>query len=76
MNENEAMEKSRRIDLGLAILAATSKPGTEHTCEEIAAYCGCTAQNVHHIEQKALAKLRLRLRKLNLTPEIVLSSAR
>jgi DNA-directed RNA polymerase sigma subunit (sigma70/sigma32) len=55
----------------LTILAATSKPGTEHTCEEIAAYCDCMAANINHIERRALRKLRLRLRKIDvsLTPQ-------
>jgi DNA-directed RNA polymerase sigma subunit (sigma70/sigma32) len=46
-------------DLGLAILAATTKP--PHDYREIAAYMGLSWQRVHQIEQRALRKLRLRL---------------
>jgi DNA-directed RNA polymerase sigma subunit (sigma70/sigma32) len=44
------------IDLGLAVLAATSCP--PHTCDEIAAYCGVSCQAIQQIEQKALRKVR------------------
>ena len=47
------------IDLGLAILASTSEP--PHTCQTIAAYCGCSRQAIQQIEQKALRKLRAAL---------------
>ena len=43
-------------DLGLAILAATSKP--PHNLSEIAAYMGVSRQRVEQIEKRALRKLR------------------
>jgi sigma-70-like protein len=50
------LPRSADIDLGLAILASTSEP--PHTCQTIAAYCGCSRQRIQQIEQKALRKLR------------------
>ncbi len=57
---------SKNIDLGLALLdcpefrAAVGLPpmGVPLTQDEIAAVCGCTRQNVSHIERKATRKLR------------------
>ena len=55
------LNKGADIDLGLAISAATLEPGEHRTNEEIAAYCGCTRQNVDRIYQRAMRKLRVRL---------------
>jgi DNA-directed RNA polymerase sigma subunit (sigma70/sigma32) len=49
------------IDLGLAISSLHSHHGVPKTCDEIAAYCGCSWQRISQIEQKALRKLRLAL---------------
>lgn len=57
-------EKTTRIDLGLAILDAVRVPGHRYTQEEIAAFCGCTRSMIFAIEQRALRKLRNRLRFL------------
>ena len=46
-------------DLGLAILAATSKP--PHSLRVIAAYMGLSWQRVSQIEQRALRKIRAAL---------------
>jgi DNA-directed RNA polymerase sigma subunit (sigma70/sigma32) len=51
----------RRIDLGLAISRALMHPGQTRTLSELAAFCGCTRQNIHFIEQRALRKMRDRL---------------
>ena len=51
-------EKSKRIDLGLAVSGALLKPGQTRTLRELAAFCGCHWNAIHHIEQKALKKLR------------------
>jgi hypothetical protein len=53
------LPRSAGIDLGLAILASISEP--PHTCQTIAAYCGCSRQCIQQIEQKALRKLRAAL---------------
>jgi DNA-directed RNA polymerase sigma subunit (sigma70/sigma32) len=53
------LARNGNIDLGLAILASTSEP--PHTCQTIAAYCGCSRQRIQQIEQKALRKLRATL---------------
>ena len=53
------LARNANIDLGLAILASTNEP--PHTCQTIAAYCGCSRQRIQQIEQKALRKLRATL---------------
>ena len=55
------LARNANIDLGLAILASTSEP--PHTCQTIAAYCGCSRQCIQQIEQKALRKLRATLHR-------------
>lgn len=50
-----------RIDLGIAIAHATTKPGQRRSLREIAAYCDCVYANIWLIEQTALHKLRKRL---------------
>ena len=57
-------EKASRIDLGLAISRLTMEPGECRTLAEIAAYCGCSRQGIQYIEQKAILKVRKRLRDL------------
>src|SRR4051794_10817386 len=47
-----------RVDLGLAIAAATCPPGHCRTQEEIAAFTGLPIATVRAIEIRALAKLR------------------
>jgi len=51
------------IDLGLSILSAIAVPGVSYTYDEIAAFCGCSWQAIQHIEEKALRKIRIRLRE-------------
>ena len=55
-------ERTRRIDLGLAILQARTKPGECHTYEMIAAFCGCSKTLIQIIEGRAIRKLTNRLR--------------
>ena len=55
------LTKGADLDLGLAISGATLPPGCRRTNEEIAAYCGCSRQNISVIEHRALKKLRLAL---------------
>jgi hypothetical protein len=55
------------VDLGLAISGATLPPGKTRNCTEIAAYCGCSKQNIEQLENKALRKLR---HKVLFTPEL------
>jgi DNA-directed RNA polymerase sigma subunit (sigma70/sigma32) len=54
------MKKS--IDLGLAISGLHVKRGVGLTHHEIAAFCDCSWQRIWQIEQRALHKLRQRLR--------------
>ena len=55
------MKRRRRIDLGLAISALHSKRGVPRGYKEIAAYCDCSWQRIHQIEQGALRKIRVQL---------------
>ena len=54
-------EKSRRIDLGLAILEVITPPGVPLSQAEISVYCGCTSEAIRMIEFRALRKVRRRL---------------
>jgi pantothenate kinase-related protein Tda10 len=54
-------DKTHRVDLGLALLAALRKPGRTLTSYDIAAWCGCTNEGIRRIEMKALKKLANRL---------------
>lgn len=54
----------RGIDVGLAILSATTPPGVCRSRAEIAAFCDCTASAIGSIERRALAKLRAHCRFL------------
>lgn len=58
-----ALERSLRIDLGLAVLSAVAVPGVRYTLEEIAAFADCTKHNIFRIQTAALRKLRKRLRE-------------
>jgi hypothetical protein len=53
--------KTKRIELGLAILSATATPGALYTPEEIACFCDCTASLILDIEARALRKLRKKI---------------
>lgn len=54
--------KTRRINLGLELLSAVAKPGTELTARDIAAWCGCTEDSIYLIERVALSKIGNKLR--------------
>jgi hypothetical protein len=51
-------DKTRRIDLGLALLHRRAIPGVSYGPDEIAWWCGCTDQAIRNIEQRALKKIR------------------
>jgi hypothetical protein len=57
------MKHPQSIDLGLAVLAAIRRPHEELSCRAIAAACGCSWQNIHAIERKALRHAREKLRR-------------
>jgi transcriptional regulator len=46
------------VDAGLAMLALVTPRGVTRSQEEIAAACGCSVQNIQHIERRALKKIR------------------
>lgn len=50
------------IDLGLAVSALSLRYGQTRTYEELAAFCGCSKTAIQCIENKAMRKLRIRLR--------------
>src|SRR5258708_481383 len=56
METETELSKSRRIDLGLAILSVLAQPGARYTLADIAAFCDCTKGTVEVIERKAMAK--------------------
>lgn len=51
------LTRAQRIDLGLEILCATRR-GKQHSYREIAAFAGCTWQNIYYKEKLALEKMR------------------
>jgi hypothetical protein len=56
------LAKKRRIDLGLAISAATLAPGQSRSQKELAAFTTMTPQGIAYIEHNAIAKIRAALR--------------
>jgi hypothetical protein len=50
-----------QIDLGLSLLSCLLLPGESLTCEDIAAWCGCSRAAIQSIERRALEKVRRRL---------------
>ena len=65
---NARAQKSTRIDLGLAISAATLPPGQSRTCAEISRFCECSKQAIDQIYASGLQKLRSALRRKGLIP--------
>lgn len=51
------------IDLGLAVSALSLHKGQKRTYEELAAFCGVTHRSIQKIEQRALRKLKARLKE-------------
>jgi hypothetical protein len=56
--------KARRINLGLAIASSIREPGECLAPDDIAAFCDCSPLTIRHIEKKALAKLKGRLKRV------------
>ncbi len=56
-------DKSKRIDLGLAVLDAIVPSGMVVPTQTIADVCGCTYMAVEKIEAKALSKLRIKVER-------------
>lgn len=57
-SQHNGGEKSQRIDLGLALLEAVTKPGEALTYHDIAMWAGCSRAMIQLIERRALRKLR------------------
>jgi hypothetical protein len=54
--------KTKRIDLGLALLSSLAPPRAALTTIDIAAWCGCTPAMISSIEARALRRLREKVR--------------
>jgi transposase len=54
--------KSKRIDLGLAVLAAVAPPRAMFSPADIAAWCGCTPAMISSIEARALRRMKEKVR--------------
>jgi hypothetical protein len=52
--------KTKRIDIGLAILGTKPMPRSGRSRSEIAAFCGCSRERIRQIEESALRRLRNR----------------
>lgn len=59
--------KRQRVNLGLAISGCSLAPGVTRTIEEIAAYCGCSKQNISIMERRALKKFKAAAKRLGYT---------
>ena len=59
----KSLAKQRRIDLGLAVSAATLRPGETRSQKELARYTTMTPQGIAYIEHNAIAKVRVALRQ-------------
>jgi len=54
------------IDVGLDVLCRLATEGETLTITEIAHVCGCSAQRIYEIQQKALEKAKRIANRLNL----------
>ncbi|HEY3861648.1 MAG TPA: hypothetical protein VGO59_07160 [Verrucomicrobiae bacterium] len=54
--------KTRRVDLGLALLSTKAPRGVRFTSPEIAAWCDCTPAMIAAIEAQALRRLYRQVR--------------
>jgi DNA-directed RNA polymerase sigma subunit (sigma70/sigma32) len=54
------------IDVGLDVLCRLASDGETMTVPDIAEVCGCSAQRIYEIQQKALEKARRIANRLNL----------
>lgn len=63
--------KQERIDLGLAISAATMTRGQWRSAKQIAAFCDTSHQAIEQIEARAIAKIRPVLHALALAQGIL-----
>jgi hypothetical protein len=59
----DELTKSKRIDLGLDLLALHAKPGQRITVDEIAAWADCSPTYIKQVEKTALEKLKRELGK-------------
>lgn len=54
-------DRAARFALGLAISAATLRPGERRSIRELGAFCGVSASRIQQYEQEIFAKLRAKL---------------
>ena len=67
--KRDTRPKGISIDLGLAVAGATLPPGQTRDTAELARYCGCTKQNIHTIEKRAIRKIRTALAQQGITSQ-------
>ncbi len=68
---NGGKEKSRRIDLGIALLHQVALPGVRYTLQEQAEWAGCRHQAIQQIYTRALRKLQDALKADRETMELL-----
>lgn len=56
------VERTERVDLGLALLEVLILPKQSLSRYDIAVWCGCTDAGIYMLEKKALKKLRNKIR--------------
>jgi hypothetical protein len=72
-NQKIADFEDGSIDAGLALLSRIPHPAGEHwTAKDIAFVCGCSVQNIQHIEMRAKAKLKKALLERGIEAETIL----
>lgn len=64
-------KRQGRMDLGLALLSLHALPGQEYTIEEIAAWAGVPTSTIFMYQQRALEKLRRRLKTHPILKELM-----
>jgi DNA-directed RNA polymerase sigma subunit (sigma70/sigma32) len=61
MSYQQQLEKTRQIDMSLAVIDIVREPGVPITSRVIAEICGCSHTAIQDIERRALQKLRQKL---------------
>ena len=70
---DQGRPRREHIDLGLALLSMVRKPDVPLSRDDIAAWCECSPQAIHHIEQRALAKMRVKLSEIEARTKAAIS---
>lgn len=57
------------LDAGLLVLSHVAPPGVEFSLREIAEVCGCSWQDIWHIERRAMRKIKAEYERRGLSGE-------